>query len=60
MEVMRKMMTLIAMVQKERQRKEVMLMKREHPRKSISVETHCMKNKPIDEGYKFFALTTTN
>eukprot|EP00957_Ditylum_brightwellii_P060002 4555284-Ditylum_brightwellii.AAC.1 len=25
-----------------------------------SVETHHTKNKPIGEGYKFFALTTTN
>eukprot|EP00957_Ditylum_brightwellii_P016009 1206295-Ditylum_brightwellii.AAC.1 len=24
------------------------------------METHRMKNKPIGEGYKFFALTTTN
>eukprot|EP00957_Ditylum_brightwellii_P143020 10897808-Ditylum_brightwellii.AAC.1 len=25
-----------------------------------SSETHCMKNKPISDGYKFFTLTTTN
>eukprot|EP00957_Ditylum_brightwellii_P171696 13071207-Ditylum_brightwellii.AAC.1 len=30
------------------------------PFQGQSSETHCMKNKPISEGYKFFTLTTTN
>eukprot|EP00957_Ditylum_brightwellii_P113415 8647130-Ditylum_brightwellii.AAC.1 len=28
--------------------------------KSILAETHCMKTRPICEGYRFFALTSTN